>query len=80
MKSEYKFIYIFNDLATKYLNIYNYFKNYIQIMNLFIYENDSHIIKNFKNINLDIILLLIESFNILCDSEQGYYKFSKKIF
>ena len=49
-------------------------------MNLFIYENDSHIIKNFKNINLDIILLLLESFNILCDSEQGYYKFSKKFF
>lgn len=45
-------------------------------MDFFTYEIDTQMMKNIKNINLDIIMMLLESFNILCDSEQGYYKYS----
>jgi len=45
-------------------------------MDLYTNDNDSQMMKNLKNLNLDIMLLILESFNILCDSEQGYYKYS----
>ena len=57
-----------------------FFKNYITGINIFSYENDSPTLRILKNINFDIILLLLESFNILCDSDQGYYKYSKIYF
>jgi hypothetical protein len=69
LKSEYKFLYIFHDITDIYLKIYSYFMEYIQTTKG---RNNK-----LTSTAIDIIDLLIDSFIIMCDNQEGFYNYSK---
>ena len=73
-----KFLFIFNDVAIIYINIFKYFKNYIlnnwEILdqNTKFNENNNTKVRQLSNYIYDITLLILEGFKFLFDNKRNF--------
>jgi hypothetical protein len=74
LKTEYKFFYLFHDVATLYSKIFAYFNDYIQTAKS---KDDTDNSRRLKNIVMDVMGLLLDSMIVLCDNREGFSNYSK---
>ena len=74
LQSEYKFLFIFQDISQEYLNIYIHLMDFIfsSVFSKNEFRRSTDLYKKMKNKIYDICILLLNCFNCLLDINTGY--------